>query len=1026
MAYRTNLLLCTCTMCVSVGALKVKKKLEEELKKHNLQDEIQIVPTGSSWLCTRGPTLIVQPDDVVYQFLKEDDIPYLVEEHLLKGRPVKALMYQHPEALVPIEKLHEIPFYRDQRLIALWNRGIINPENIDEYIGREGYQALAKVLSGMKPDEVIQVIKDSGLRGRGGGGFPTGRKWEFAFNNPEKPKYLICNADEGDPGAFMDRSIIEADPHSLIEGMTIAGYAIGANKGFVYARIEYPLAIKRLQQGIESAREYGLLGKGIFGSDFDFDLEIFRGAGAFVCGEETSLIHSIEGQPAEPRQRPPFPVQQGLFGQPTVINNVETLANVPRIINFGAKWFSSIGTETSKGTKVFSLAGDIINAGLVEVPMGITLRQMVYDIGGGLPNDKKFKAVQTGGPSGGVIPSTLLDLPVDYERLQEADAIMGSGGMIVMDEDNCMVDVAKYFLKFTNDESCGKCTSCREGSKVMLDILTRITRGEGREGDIEFLEELCYAIRDASQCGLGQTLPNPVLSSIKHFRKEYEEHIKFKRCNAAICTEIISSPCQHTCPIETEAATYIALTAQRKYREALEIVRKDNPLPGVCGRVCHHPCESKCRAGEGGQPIAIRDIKRFLTDYGKEHNFEHTLKPLKKRTEKVAVVGSGPAGLAAANSLAIEGYQVTVFEALPMIGGMLRAGIPPHRLPRDILDYDLEPIRKIVDFKTNTRLGKDFNLEDLFEQGYKAVFLALGAHKSTMLGIPGEESEGVLGSMPFLTMVNLGHEVNIGKRIGIIGGGNSAVDAARVAQRLPEVEEVTIIYRRTQKEMPAYAEEVEQALEEGIKIVFLAAPTKIITKDGKLSKVECIRIELGEMDNSGRRRPVPIEGSEFTMELDTLIRAISEQPETGFISDKDGLELTRWGTIVVNEEYLSTPRQGIFAGGDVVTGPNTVIEAIAAGKLAAEMIGKYLDGQELNRTYTITRPSQYPEPVELSEDELDEATRPEMPLIPPSERAKNFKEVARGYTEEMVIKEARRCLRCDLETEDGKKAVGRS
>ncbi|NQV19219.1 MAG: NADH-quinone oxidoreductase subunit NuoF [Armatimonadetes bacterium] len=539
MAYRCNVLLCTCTMCVSVGALKIRNKLEEEIKKYNLEDEVQIILTGSSWLCTKGPTLIVQPDDVVYQFLKEKDIPNLVEEHLLKGRPVPSLMYIDPEELNPIEKLQDIPFYHDQRLIALWNRGIIDPDEIDEYIARDGYKALAKVLQDMTPEDVIQEIKDSGLRGRGGGGFPTGMKWEFCRKNPGSPKYLICNADEGDPGAFMDRSIIEADPHSLIEGMLVAAYAIGAEKGYIYVRSEYPLAIKRLDGAIIKAREYGLLGKGVFGSDFNFDMEIFRGAGAFVCGEETSLIHSIEGEPAEPRQRPPFPVERGLWENPTNINNVETLSCLPRIINFGAKWFAGIGTEKSKGTKVFSLAGKINNAGLVEVPMGITLREMVFKIGGGIPNRKKFKAVQTGGPSGGVIPESMLDLPIDYERIQEAGAIMGSGGMIVMDEDDCMVDVARYFIEFTRDESCGKCSSCREGLDAMYEILTNICKGKGKEGDIEFLEELGEAIINASMCGLGKSAPNPVLTSIRHFKDEYIAHIRDKICPAKSCVELI-------------------------------------------------------------------------------------------------------------------------------------------------------------------------------------------------------------------------------------------------------------------------------------------------------------------------------------------------------------------------------------------------------------------------------------------------------------------------------------------------------
>ncbi len=538
-AYRTNLMLCNCTMCVSVGALRIRKRLEEEIRKHHLEDEVQVVLTGSSWLCTKGPTLIVQPDDVVYQSLKEEDIPVLVEEHLLKGKPVKSLMYVNPETQAPIEKLHDIPFCRDQQLIVLWNRGIIDPDQIDEYIARGGYQALAKALKDMAPTDVVREIKDSGLRGRGGAGFPTGRKWEFCRANPDTPKYLICNADEGDPGAFMDRSIIEADPHSLIEGMLIAAYAIGANKGYVYVRIEYPLAIKRLIRATAQAREYGLLGKDILGSGFDFDVEIFRGAGAFVCGEETSLIHSIEGQPAEPVQKPPFPVEQGVFGKPTVINNVETLTNLPRIIQFGAEWFAAVGTEKSKGTKVFSLAGNINNAGLVEVPMGITLRRIVYDIGGGIPNGKEFKAVQTGGPSGGVIPKSMLDLPVDYERLQEAGAIMGSGGMIVMDESSCMVDIARYFIGFTKDESCGRCNSCREGLAAMHEILTNICEGRGKKGDIELLEELGEATKEASLCGLGKTAPNPVLSALRHFREEYVAHVRDKKCPARVCKALI-------------------------------------------------------------------------------------------------------------------------------------------------------------------------------------------------------------------------------------------------------------------------------------------------------------------------------------------------------------------------------------------------------------------------------------------------------------------------------------------------------
>jgi NADP-reducing hydrogenase subunit HndC len=533
-------MLCAGTGCVSGRSFQIKEVLEKELQKRGLQNEILVVMTGCNGFCAVGPVMTVQPDGVFYQDLNEEVIPYLVEEHFLKGRPVPKLMYSPPEEKLPVPIMTDIGFFSRQTLIALRNRGLIDPEKIDEYIARDGYRALVKALTSMAPEEIVKTMKESGLRGRGGAGFPTGLKWEFCRKAEGEPKYIICNCDEGDPGAYMDRSIVESDPHSLLEGMIIGARAIGANQGYVYIRNEYPLAMNRLEIALEQAREYGLLGENILDTDFNFDIKIQRGAGAFVCGEETALIASIEGGPPEPRQRPPFPAQSGVWRKPTNINNVETWANVPAIINRGAEWFASIGTEKSKGTKVFSLVGKISNTGLVEVPMGIRLREIIYDIGGGIPDGKQFKAVQTGGPSGGCIPAELLDLPVDYERLTEAGSIMGSGGMIVLDEDTCMVDIARYFLKFTNDESCGKCTSCREGSEALLEVLNRICQGEGREGDIEFLQELGEAIKDASMCGLGQTLPNPVLSTLRYFRDEYEAHIKEKRCPGYVCKDLIA------------------------------------------------------------------------------------------------------------------------------------------------------------------------------------------------------------------------------------------------------------------------------------------------------------------------------------------------------------------------------------------------------------------------------------------------------------------------------------------------------
>ncbi|MHC4253180.1 MAG: NADH-ubiquinone oxidoreductase-F iron-sulfur binding region domain-containing protein, partial [Planctomycetota bacterium] len=496
--------------------------------------------TGCQGFCAQGPIAIVHPEGIFYELLKVEDVPHLVEEHFLKGRPVKKLMYTPPEGEQPVPKIAEISFFSKQRLIALRNRGLIDPEKIDEYIARDGYASAAKALTTMTPKEIRAEVKGSGLRGRGGAGFPTGLKWDFCAASPGDTKYIICNADEGDPGAFMDRSIIESDPHSVIEGMIIGARAIGAQNGFVYIREEYPLAVERLLLAIDSAREYGLLGEDIFDTGFDFDMSVCRGAGAFVCGEETSLIASIEGRTPEPRVRPPFPAQSGLWGKPTNINNVETWANIPVIISRGQEWFSSIGTEKSKGTKVFSVVGKVRNTGLVEVPMGTTLREIVFDIGGGIPDGKEFKAVQTGGPSGGCIPESLLDMPIDYEGLAKVGAIMGSGGLIVMDETTCMVDLARYFLEFLKSESCGKCTACREGVSAMHDMLVDICLGKGKEDDVEILRELCEAVRDASLCALGGTAPNPVLSTINYFGHEYEAHIKEHKCPAHVCKALIA------------------------------------------------------------------------------------------------------------------------------------------------------------------------------------------------------------------------------------------------------------------------------------------------------------------------------------------------------------------------------------------------------------------------------------------------------------------------------------------------------
>ncbi|MFC2157584.1 FAD-dependent oxidoreductase, partial [Acidobacteriota bacterium] len=606
--------------------------------------------------------------------------------------------------------------------------------------------------------------------------------------------------------------------------------------------------------------------------------------------------------------------------------------------------------------------------------------------------------------------------PVDYEKLTEAGSIMGSGGMIVMDEDTCVVDVAKYFLDFTSDESCGKCTSCRDGSSALLEILKKICRGDGEEADLQTLRDFSEAIKDGSMCGLGQTLPNPVLSTLKYFENEYREHIKYKRCSALVCKEIISSACQHTCPISQDVPSYIGLIAQGKFDEAVKVVLKENPLPLICGRVCDAPCEGKCVAGEWDDPIAIRSMKRFLADYEMKHEIDIGEEPKAEKEDRVAIVGSGPGGLTCAYYLAREGYQVTIFESFNKPGGMLYVGIPEFRLPKKILKFEIDRIKKLgVKFKTNTTVGKDISLEKLKED-YKAVFVATGAHKGLKMKIPGEETAGVLDAVEFLRDFNLGRDVQVGDKVIVVGGGNSAIDAARVAKRLGK--ETRIFYRRTKAEMPAIPIEIEEAISEEIDIQYLVTPTKVISKNGKISSIECIKMRLGEMDESGRRRPVPVEGSEFRVDVDSLILAISQEPDVSFLGDGNGMKLSRWNTIEVDPDTLATNIEGVFAGGDVVSGPNSVTGAMAHGKTAARMIHKNISGEKLEAEYDVTRPALRVEACELSDEEIRGLKRPEMPLIPSEQRIASFKEVELGFSESAAMTEAKRCLRCDLENEE--------
>ena len=798
---------------------------------------------------------------------------------------------------------------------------------------------------------------------------------------------------------------MEADPHTVIEGMIIAAYAIGATEGYTYIRAEYPLAVKRLRIALKQAEEKGFLGKNILGSSFGFRVHVKEGAGAFVCGEETALMASIEGKRGMPRPRPPFPAQSGLWGKPTNINNVKTLSSVPVIIAQGADWYASIGSEKSGGTAVFALTGKIANSGLVEVPMGVSLQEIIYGIGGGVPNGKRFKAVQTGGPSGGCLPASLLNLPVDYESLTQAGSIMGSGGMVVMDEDTCMVDIAKFFLTFTQAESCGKCVPCRLGTKQMLDILEDITNGKGKLGDIDLLEDLAKDVIAGSLCALGGTAPNPVLTTIRYFRGEYEEHIKRHHCRAAVCKGLVAAPCSHTCPAGVDVPRYVRFIGDGRFAEAVAVVREKIPFPSVCGYICTHPCEAKCRRGQLDEAIAIRALKRFATEHD-NGLWKQNSRVAPATNKRVAIVGSGPAGLTTAYYLAKLGHSVTVFEALPEPGGMMRVGIPDYRLPKDVLRAEIEEIRSVgVEIRTNTRVDSP---QGLLEQGYDAVFLAIGAHQAVRLGIEGEDSPKVKEGLSFLRDVGLGREVELGSRVAVIGGGNVAIDSARTALRLG-AKEVTIVYRRTRAEMPASPEEIDGALAEGVNIHFLAAPVRIISRNKGL-RLECIRMKLGAVDASGRQGVEPIEGSEFTMGFNTVIAAIGQRPELPALI---GLATGRGNTIQVDPDSLATGKEGIFAGGDVVSGPATVIEAIADGRQVAISIDRYLGGSGVIDE-TLAPPEGEVAPVE----EAEEKRRLPIPALPLEQRHNSFAEVELSLDDGMAIEEARRCLRCDLEEKE--------
>jgi len=1013
---------------IAAGAEKVYHLFQEEVEKRNL--DIVVSKTGCFGFCGEEPLVnVAKPKSplVILHRVTEGDVGEIIARLSDGGlydpkvfcKVEKAENFLEPKGIIygpglaQVPHFYDIPFYHKQKKLVLRESGLIDPENIEEYIAVGGYSPLLKTLLESSPKLVLETIKNSGLRGRGGGGFPTGMKWEVARNMPADKKYIICNADEGDPGAYMNRNEMESDPHMLIEGMIIGAYAIGANEGIIYVRTEYPLAIERLKIALVQARSSGFLGKKICGTEFSFDINMVCGAGAFVCGEETALIASIEGSSGRPRPRPPFPAERGLEGKPTVINNVETWCNVPLIMAQGAEWFAGIGSKEGTGTKVFSLVGKVNRVGLVEVPLGITLKEIIYEIGGGGMEEKSVKAVQTGGPSGGCIPASLFNSTVDYASLRDIGSIMGSGGMVVMDDDTCMIDITKYFLSFTKAESCGKCIPCRRGLEYMLKILDDISKGRGQISHLDELEELADVIKASALCGLGQTAPNPVLTTLKYFREEYEEHIIAKRCRAGVCESLFLAPCENKCPLNMNVPGYIQLLKENRLEEAYQLIMEDNPLPAVCGRVCHHPCEGKCRRKEVDEAVSIRAIRRFIADYARAHGKGSdggSLPRLSSTGKKIAVIGAGPAGLTAAYYLVRLGHTVTVYESYPKAGGMLRYGIPDFRLVPEILDRDIQQIQDLgVQFVFNTKIGKDLAFEELKKEGYDAVFIATGAHQDIRLGVPGEELEGVYSGMKFLSEVNRGEPARIGQEVVVTGGGNVAIDCARVALRLGA--KVTILYRREKKDMPALKEEIREAEHEGINFIFLGAPAKVLAKDGKVNGIEVEKMRLGEFDRSGRRSPEST-GEFSTLPCDTVITAIGGNPDSDFLA-KTGIKVSKNGTVPVNQFSLQTTAPAVFAGGDLVTGPWTVTDAMGHGKKFAQVIDTQLMGK--NRFPELKKPFSYSMEVAL---EPEGGNRNEASEVDFQKYRGNFQEVSTTFTLDQARLEATRCLRCDVKGEE--------
>jgi len=981
------------TGCRANGSLTLLKYFSQEIDRRGLSEKIQIVPTGCQKFCSGAPVISVDMSEgtVMYHGVSVKDVPAIIQQTVNKGK------------IIPHLVVKEKKFFDYQTIQVSKNCGYINPFSLKEYLWQDGFCGLEKVLMEMTPENVIEAVKKSRLRGRGGAGFPTWWKWELTRKNTNTPRYLVCNGDEGDPGAFMDRALLEGSPYQIIEGILIAAYAIGAEKGFVYVRAEYPIAVEHLQHAIAECYRHGLLGRNILGQQFSFDLEIKEGAGAFVCGEETALMLSIEGQRGMPRPRPPFPAQAGLWGKPTCINNVETFANIPLIITQGEENFAALGTMESGGTKLFSLAGKLRNTGLAEIRLGTSLGRVILDIGGGALPGRKIKGVQIGGPSGGCLPVRLFNTPIDYETLSNLGAIMGSGGMIVVDDKVCMVELARYFLDFVQKESCGKCVPCRVGTKRLLELLTRITKGQAEISDLEKLQELGELVRDSSLCGLGQTAPNPVLSTLRYFPEEYQEHIKLKYCRAGQCRALTFTPCENACPAKVRVPDYVEAIRKKDFLEAYRIISEDIPFPSVCGRICYHPCESMCRRQEIDSAVAIRELKKFVSAYAraKGYSVKNFTRFLPETDKKVAIVGGGPAGLTCAWQLTKEGIRVTIFEKESKLGGMLRYYLPEFRLPENILNKEirsiLNPRMKVCYGKI---LGKNLHLQELTKD-FDAVFLALGAPHPQKFDIPGVELPRVWQGLEFLRLTKMRKPSTLGKQVAVVGGGNVALDCARSALRLG-AKKVLVFYRRTRELMPAHRWELEEAEKEGVEFQFLVTPVQV-RASGKHLEVILQEYELSEQyDVDGRKKSRQVPGRIISMKLDNLIVAVGQNTQLShFLPDTN-----------IDWYSLATDREKIFVGGDFLRGPATVIDAIGDGKRAAGSIVRYLKGEKI-LCWTEEKRT-LPEMVDKKQEALD-IGRQTPRTISLSRRRKTFAEVELTFTQKKAVLEAGRCLRCQLE-----------